>query len=107
MPGLPHLSTDQVAAFIELSRVGQIRGAANALGITEQGVRNRLVALESQLGVELYRKSRGPRRASPLTPQGAVFCPMLWLSWNALTSCAGPAIWNPAGRKCALSPASI
>ena len=75
MPGLPHLSTDQVAAFIELSRVGQIRGAANALGITEQGVRNRLVALESQLGVELYRKSRGPRRASPLTPQGRRFLP--------------------------------
>jgi len=38
-------------------------------------VRNRLVALESQLGVELYRKSRGPRRASPLTPQGRRFLP--------------------------------
>jgi DNA-binding transcriptional LysR family regulator len=75
MPGLPHLSTDQVAAFVELSRVGQIRAAADSLGITEQGVRNRLVALESQLGVELYRKSRGPRRASPLTPQGRRFLP--------------------------------
>jgi DNA-binding transcriptional LysR family regulator len=75
MPGLPHLSTDQVAAFVELSRVGQIRAAADALGITEQGVRNRLVALESQLGVELYRKSRGPRRAAPLTPQGRRFLP--------------------------------
>jgi len=75
MPGLPHLSTDQIAAFVELSRVGQIRAAADALGITEQGVRNRLVALESQLGVELYRKSRGPRRASPLTPNGRRFLP--------------------------------
>src|SRR5262245_61068644 len=72
---LPHVSTDQIAAFVELSRVGQIRSAADALGITEQGVRNRLVALESQLGVELYRKSRGPRRASPLTPQGRRFLP--------------------------------
>ena len=75
MPGLPHLSTDQVAAFVELAREGQIRAAANALAITEQGVRNRLVALEGQLGVELYRKARGPRRAAVLTPQGQRFLP--------------------------------
>jgi DNA-binding transcriptional LysR family regulator len=75
MAGLPHLSTDQIAAFVELSRVGQIRAAAAALGITEQGVRNRLVALETQLGVELYRKSRGPRRSTILTPQGQRFLP--------------------------------
>src|SRR5262245_5044622 len=72
---LPHVSTDQIAAFVELSRAGQIRSAAEALGITEQGVRNRLVALESQLGVELYRKVRGPRRAAILTPQGQRFLP--------------------------------
>jgi DNA-binding transcriptional LysR family regulator len=74
-PSLPHLSTDQVAALVELSRVGQIRGAAESLGITEQGVRNRLIALEAQLGVELYRKSRGPRRSAVLTPQGHRFLP--------------------------------
>jgi DNA-binding transcriptional LysR family regulator len=72
---LPHLSTDQVAAFVELCRHSQIRGAAGALGITEQGVRNRLIALEGQLGVELYRKSRGPRRSTPLTDQGRRFLP--------------------------------
>lgn len=75
MPKLPHLSTDQVAAFVELSRAGQIRSTAETLGITEQGVRNRLIALEAQLGVELYRKSRGPRRATVLTPQGQQFLP--------------------------------
>src|SRR5687767_8909038 len=75
MSSLPHLSTDQVAAFVELSRVGQIRAAAESLGITEQGVRNRLVALEAQLGVQLYRKSRGPRRSAVLTPQGGRFLP--------------------------------
>ena len=75
MSKLPHLSTDQVAAFVELSRAGQIRSTAETLGITEQGVRNRLVALEAQLGVELYRKSRGPRRATILTPQGQQFLP--------------------------------
>src|SRR5262245_52631789 len=75
MRTLPHVSTDQVAAFVELSRAGQIRAAAQALGITEQGVRNRLVTLEAQLGVELYRKIRGPRRAAVLTPQGQRFLP--------------------------------
>lgn len=72
---LPHLSTDQVAAFVELARQGQIRSTAGTLGITEQGVRSRLLALEAQLGVELYRKSRGPRRSTPLTDQGRRFLP--------------------------------
>jgi DNA-binding transcriptional LysR family regulator len=72
---LPHLSTDQVAAFVELARQGQIRSTAGSLGITEQGVRNRLLALEAQLGVELYRKSRGPRRSAVLTDQGRRFLP--------------------------------
>jgi DNA-binding transcriptional LysR family regulator len=75
MADLPHLSTDQIQAFVELSRAGQIRNAAEVLGITEQGVRNRLVALEAQLGVELYRKSRGPRRSTALTPEGHRFLP--------------------------------
>jgi DNA-binding transcriptional LysR family regulator len=75
MATLPHVSTDQVVAFVELSRRGQIRAAAETLGITEQGVRNRLVALEAQLGVELYRKVRGPRRSAILTPQGQRFLP--------------------------------
>jgi DNA-binding transcriptional LysR family regulator len=69
------LSTDQVAAFVELSRQGDLRGAARVLHITEQGVRNRLLALEERLGVELYRKARGPRRAPPLTEKGRLFLP--------------------------------
>ena len=75
MPSLPSLSTDQVAAFVELSRRGSLRAAAETLHLTEQGVRNRLVALERRLRVELYRKSRGPRRTQPLTEQGRKFLP--------------------------------
>ena len=75
MPSLPSLSTDQVAAFVELARRGSLRAAAATLHLTEQGVRNRLVALEARLRVELYRKSRGPRRAHPLTEQGRKFLP--------------------------------
>jgi DNA-binding transcriptional LysR family regulator len=69
------LSTDQVVTFVELSRQGDLRGAARVLHITEQGVRNRLLALESRLGVELYRKARGPRRSQPLTEKGRLFLP--------------------------------
>ena len=72
---LPHISTDQVHAFVEVSRQGQIRAAAAVLAITEQGLRNRLLALEAQLGVELYRKVRGPRRLAVLTDAGHRFVP--------------------------------
>jgi DNA-binding transcriptional LysR family regulator len=50
-----------------------LRGAAETLFISEQGLRSRLLALEERLGVELYRKSRGLRRRTPLTPQGQQF----------------------------------
>lgn len=72
---LPQISTDQIGAFVELSRHGQIRAAAEAVGITEQGLRGRLLTLEERLGVELYRKSRGPRRLAVLTDQGRRFLP--------------------------------
>lgn len=71
----PSLSTDQIAAFVELARQGSLRRAAEVLLISEQGLRNRLIALEERLKVELYRKSRGPRRATPLTQQGRRFLP--------------------------------
>jgi DNA-binding transcriptional LysR family regulator len=72
---LPSLSTDQVAAFVELARQGSLRRAAGVLHITEQGVRNRLLKLEERLKVELYRKSRGRRHATPLTGRGRQFLP--------------------------------
>jgi len=72
---VPSLSTDQVAAFVELARQGSLRRASEVLLITEQGVRNRLIALETRLQVELYHKGRGMRQATPLTPQGRQFLP--------------------------------
>jgi DNA-binding transcriptional LysR family regulator len=73
--GLLSLSTDQVAAFVELARQGSLRLAAGVLHITEQGLRNRLLALEKRLKVELYHKRRGARRTQPLTEQGRLFFP--------------------------------
>lgn len=69
------LSTDQLAALVELARQGSLRAAAETLFVTEQGLRSRLLALEEKLGVELYRKSRGVRRASPLTAKGQLLLP--------------------------------
>ncbi|HVC99354.1 MAG TPA: LysR family transcriptional regulator [Pirellulales bacterium] len=71
----PSLSTDQVAAFVELARQGSLRRAADTLHITEQGLRNRLLALERRLRVELYRKRRGQRRSAQITEQGLQFLP--------------------------------
>ena len=70
---IPVVSTEQVAAFVELARRGSLREAAHEAHVTEQGLRNRLIALEKRLGVELYHKSRGRRLRSPLTPQGEAF----------------------------------
>ncbi len=69
------LSTDQVSALTELARQGSLRRAAHVLHITEQGLRNRLLALEDRLRVELYHKQRGPRRGDVLTQQGRQFLP--------------------------------
>lgn len=70
---IPSLSTDQVAAFVQLARHGSLRAAAETLFLSEQGLRSRLLSLEDRLGVELYRKSRGLRRRTPLTPEGQQF----------------------------------
>lgn len=71
----PSLSTDQIAAFVELARQGSIRRASETLLITEQGVRNRLLTLEQRLKVELYRKGQGQRQGTPLTQRGRQLLP--------------------------------
>ena len=78
----PSLSTDQVAAFVELARAGSLRAAADSLHLTEQGVRNRLVSLEGRLGISLYHKQRGPRQRPPLTREGTLSCRTRLPSWS-------------------------
>ena len=75
MADYPSLSTDQMAALVIVAQSGSLRAAASELHISEQGVRNRLLALESRLGVELYRKQRGIRRSSLLTEAGQRLLP--------------------------------
>ncbi len=72
---IPSLSTDQLQAFVELARCGSLRSAAAGLHLSEQGMRNRLLALEGRLGTALYYKRRGVRQTSPLTPAGQRLLP--------------------------------
>jgi DNA-binding transcriptional LysR family regulator len=88
---LPCVSTDQVAALVELARAGSLRAAAAGLHITEQGLRNRLVALEAAVTVPLYHKQRGPRRRSPLTPHGEQFLPHALAFLDRARRLTGPA----------------
>ncbi len=69
----PSLSTDQVLAFVELARTGSIRLAAEALTLSEEGLRSRLLTLEDRVGLELYHKARGRRDATTLTHDGRMF----------------------------------
>ena len=90
----PSVTPDQVAALVELARAGSLRAAAEELNITEQGVRNRLVALEAQLRVSLYHKQRGPRRRSPLDAPGRTTSPA-----RHLVPRSGPAARRHLRRK--------
>jgi len=75
MAEIPTLSTDQLVALVELARQGSLRRAAAELHITEQGLRNRLIALEDRLGVPIYHKRRGHRRGQVLTDAGRRLLP--------------------------------
>ena len=74
-PNIELASPENIAAFIALAKYGNIRKASEMLFITEQGTRNRLIAIEKQLGVELYHKGRGRRQRTPLTEDGRKFLP--------------------------------
>src|SRR5688500_4704569 len=98
MKSLPSISTDQVAALVELARYGSIRDAAEALTITEQGLRTRLITLEQRLGVELYRKRRGVRRGTLLTQQGQRLLPRAMALLDRARELREPATESSAAR---------
>lgn len=67
------LSTEQIAAFVELARLGSLHLAAESLHLSAEGLRGRILALESTLGTSLYEKARGRRGDVDLTPSGRRF----------------------------------
>jgi DNA-binding transcriptional LysR family regulator len=70
---VPPLSTEQVAAFVELARLGSLHLAAQSLHLSAEGLRGRILALENAVGTSLYEKARGRRGAVNLTASGRRF----------------------------------
>lgn len=93
------ITTDQVFTFVELARLGSIRAASESLFITEQGARNRLIALERRLGVPLYRKGRGLKKGTPLTEHGTRFLPLAIEFLNHADSLADAFARSPQVRE--------
>ncbi len=50
---IPRLSTEQIAAFVELARIGSLQAAAQSLHLSSEGWRGRILGLESALGTSL------------------------------------------------------
>lgn len=69
----PPLSTEQIAAFVELARLGSLHLAAESLHLSDEGLRGRVLALEDALGTSLYEKARGRRGSVELTASGRRF----------------------------------
>jgi len=70
---IPPLSTEQIAAFVELARLGSLHLAAESLHLSAEGLRGRILALENLLGTTLYEKARGRRSDVKLTASGRRF----------------------------------
>jgi DNA-binding transcriptional LysR family regulator len=70
---IPPLSTEQIAAFVELARLGSLQLAAESLHLSAEGLRGRILALENLLGTSLYEKARGRRGDVILTASGRRF----------------------------------
>ncbi|MFI4968644.1 MAG: LysR family transcriptional regulator [Lysobacterales bacterium] len=70
---VPTLSTEQIAAFVELARLGSLQLAAQSLHLSAEGLRGRILALEDTLGASLYEKARGRRGDVELTASGRRF----------------------------------
>jgi DNA-binding transcriptional LysR family regulator len=69
----PSISIEQVGAFVQLAESGSLSAAARVLNLSAEGMRNRLVALEERVGVELYEKEMRRRGLVTLTPAGRLF----------------------------------
>lgn len=70
---LTSISVEQVSAFVELARAGSLKSASQTLHLSEEGLRNRLIAIEDRLGVRLYEKERGRRGKVRITQEGRLF----------------------------------
>jgi DNA-binding transcriptional LysR family regulator len=66
------MDTEAVRSFVRAAELGQLRHAADDLGVTQQAVSKRIAALERQLDVQLFARTA---RGVELTLDGRAFLP--------------------------------
>ncbi|MYV54647.1 LysR family transcriptional regulator [Streptomyces sp. SID3212] len=66
------MDTEAVRSFVRAAELGQLRHAADELGVTQQAVSKRIAALERELGVRLFTRTA---RGVELTLDGQAFLP--------------------------------
>ncbi|WP_051835815.1 LysR family transcriptional regulator [Streptomyces sp. NRRL WC-3549] len=66
------MDTEAVRSFVRAAELGQLRHAADELGVTQQAVSKRIAALERGLGVRLFTRTA---RGVELTLDGQAFLP--------------------------------
>ncbi|MGW7514439.1 LysR family transcriptional regulator [Streptomyces sp. NPDC054796] len=66
------MDTEAVRSFVRAAESGQLRHAADELGVTQQAVSKRIAALERRLEVRLFTRTA---RGVELTPDGQAFLP--------------------------------
>lgn len=69
---LARMDTEAVRSFVRAAELGQLRHAADELGVTQQAVSKRIAALERALDVRLFRRTA---RGVELTLDGQAFLP--------------------------------
>ncbi|GAA4974845.1 LysR family transcriptional regulator [Streptomyces hyderabadensis] len=67
---LAAMDTEAVRSFVRAAELGQLRHAADELGVTQQAVSKRIAALERMLGVRLFTRTA---RGVELTLDGQAF----------------------------------
>jgi DNA-binding transcriptional LysR family regulator len=66
------MDTEALRSFVRAAEFGQLRHAADELGVTQQAVSKRIATLERQLGVQLFTRTA---RGVELTLDGQAFLP--------------------------------
>lgn len=69
MPPLRDVELRHLAAIVAVADAGSFARAADQLGFTQSGVSQQIAALEKAVGMALFDRPKGPRRAE-LTPAG-------------------------------------
>ena len=93
------MTKDELQAFLEIVRRGNISAAAAKFFITQPALSRRISVLEEELGYTLFHRQKGGRQTE-LTPEGKAFLPiarrtlLLWQEARAVPALLDKALLN-------------